>query len=99
MKRITTDSVVPVGSIPVAAADASANAASTYARLVAVIQISMSMALDRHSDSAIITAIWVLPHVPGQSDGPSADAELGTSTTTEPGTRISTVPLAVSGRA
>ena len=46
---------------------------------MAGIQISASMAPDRHSDSAMITAIWVLPQAPSQFDGPSAKAEPGTS--------------------
>ena len=66
MKRAATDSAVPVGSMPVAAADACMYAESTDARLVAAIQISTSMAPDRHNDSAMITAIWVLPHAPSQ---------------------------------
>ena len=72
--------------MPVAVTDASTNVDSTDARLVAVIQISVSMAPDCHNDSAIITAIWVLPHALSQSGGPSADAEFGTSATAEPGT-------------
>ena len=79
MKRAATDSAVPVGSMPVAATDACTYADSTDARLVAEIQISASMAADRHSDSAMITAIWVLPQAPSQFDGPSAKAEPGTS--------------------
>ncbi len=57
---------MPVGSRPVAATDACTNPDRTAARLVAEIQISPSMTRDRHNDSAIITAIWVLPHAPGQ---------------------------------
>ena len=53
---------------------------------------------DRQSDSAMITAIWVLPHAPSQFCGPSAKAEPGTSATAEPGTSASTMPRAVSGR-
>ena len=84
--------------MPVAATDACTNADSTDARLVAAIQISASMARERHNDSAIIAAIWVLPDAPSQSDERPADAELGTSATAEPGTRISAMPRAVSGR-
>ena len=53
---------------------------------------------DRHSDSAMITAIWVLPQAPSQFDGPSAKAEPGTSARVAPGTSASTMPRAVSGR-
>ena len=65
---------------------------------MAEIQISASMAPDRHSDSAMITAIWVLPQAPSQFCGPSAKAEPGTSASVEPGTSASTMPRAVSGR-
>ena len=65
---------------------------------MAEIQISASMAPDRHIDSAMITAIWVLPQAPSQFDGPSAKAEPGTRARTEPGTSVSTMPRAVSGR-
>ena len=75
-----------------AATDACTNADSTDARLVAAIQISASMARERHNDSAIIAAIWVLPHAPSQSDGLPADAGLGTSATAEPGTIMSAMP-------
>ena len=65
-KRAATDSAVPVGAIPVAATDASTYPDSTDARLVAGIQISASMARDRHRDSAVMAAIWVLPDAPSQ---------------------------------
>ncbi len=97
MKRAATDSAAPVGSIPVAAADACTNPDSTDARLVAEIQTSASMSPDRHSDSAMAAAIWVLPHAPSQFDGPSAKVEPGTSAMTEPGTTASMMPRAVSG--
>ncbi len=60
-KRIATDSAVPAGWIPVAATDASTKVDSTAERSMTETQTSTSMACDRHSDSAIITAIWVLP--------------------------------------
>jgi hypothetical protein len=98
MKRATIDSAVPAGSIPVAGTEAWTKPESTDVRLVALIQISRSMAPDRHSDSALTTATWVLPQAPSQFCGPSAKAEPGTSATDEPGTSASTTPRAVSGR-
>ena len=97
-RRAATDSAVPAGSMPKAAAEACTYPESTDARFVAEIQISASMAPDRHSDSAMITAIWVLPQAPSQFDGPSAKAEPGTSARVVPGTSVSTMPRAVSGR-
>jgi hypothetical protein len=98
MKRATIDSAVPVGSIPVAATDASTKPDSTDARLVTLIQISASMTPERHSVSALLAAIWVLPHAPSQFCEPSAKAEPGTSATVDPGTSASVTPRAVSGR-
>ncbi len=96
-KRAATDSAVPVGSMPVAATDASTYPVSTDERLVAEIQTRMSMAPDCHSDSARSTAIWVLPHAPSQFCGPSANVEPGTSAMADPGVSASTIPRAVSG--
>ena len=84
--------------MPNAAVEACTYPESTDARLEAEIQISASMPADRHSDSAMITAIWVLPQAPSQFDGPSAKAEPGTSARAAPGTSASTMPRAVSGR-
>ena len=97
-KRTATELAVPVGSRPVAATDACTNPDMTAARLVAESQISPSMARDRHKDSAIITAIWVLPHAPGQFGRVWTTAGSGTSATAEPGTRTSARPPTVSGR-
>src|SRR5580658_158414 len=97
-KRAATDSAVPVGAIPVAATDASTYPDSTDARLVAEIQISASMARDRHSDSAVMAAIWVLPEAPSQFGSLPAEAGLDTSAADEPGTRAFTRPPALSGR-
>ena len=97
-RRAASDSAVPAGSTPKAAAEAWTYPESTDARFVAEIQLSASMAPDRHIDSAMITAIWVLPQAPSQFDGPSAKAEPGTRARTEPGTSVSTMPRAVSGR-
>ena len=96
MKRAATDSAVPVGSMPVAAADACTYRDRTAARLVAEIQMSASMAPDRHSDSAMITAVWVLPLAPRQFSESSAQAVSGTSAKVEPGTSVSMMPRAVS---
>ena len=84
--------------MPKASAEAWTYAESTDARLIAEIQISASMPPDLHNDSAMITAIWVLPQAPSQFDGPSAKAEPGTSARLTPGTSASTMPRAVSGR-
>ena len=97
-KRTATDSAVPVGSMPVAATDASTKPDRMDARLVTEIQTSASMACERHNDSAISTAIWVLPQAPSQFGMPGADSGLDTSAAAEPGTRTSMMPAAVSGR-
>ncbi len=97
-RRAATDSAVPAGSMPKAATDACTYPESTDARLVAETQMSTSMAADRHRDSAMITAIWVLPQAPSQFDGPSAKADPGTSASVVPGTSDSMMPRAVSGR-
>ena len=97
-KRTATESAVPVGSRPVAATDACTSPDRTAARLVTEIQISPSMTRDRHNDSAIIAASWVLPPAPGQFGRVSGTAGSGTSATAEPGTRTSARPRAVSGR-
>ena len=84
--------------MPVAAIHASTYPESTADRLVAEIQTTTSTAPDRHSVSASITAIWVLPDAPSQFCLPSANSEPGTSAMVEPGTRASRMPRPVSGR-
>src|SRR5579863_5565417 len=84
--------------MPVAATHASTYPDSTADRLVAEIQTTTSTAPDRHSVSASITAIWVLPDAPSQFCLPSANSEPGTSAMVDPGMRASRMPRAVSGR-
>src|ERR1700734_354555 len=97
--RAATDSDPSAGSRPVTVAEACAYPDRTAARSVALIQTSTSMAPDRHSDSAIHAASWVLPEAPSQFLRPSANEEAGTSTRDVPASSMPVMLRAMSARA
>src|SRR5579872_3474669 len=96
--RPAAEARAPGGSAPVAAAAASAYAASTEAWSVALTHTSRSTAPDRHRVAATEAASWVLPLAPSQLLGPSATCEPGTSSTDEPGTSALNTVCARSAR-
>src|SRR5215470_10159429 len=84
--RVARDSASTPGSMPIAATAAAAYPDSTEDSLVALTQTSRSSSPDRHNDSAMWIASWVLPQAPSQSGEPGAGAAL-------PGARTTVLPL------